>query len=112
LKNNGGTANEVAFTEENGNHHIVNYFLPLIDGRNGSVKQDLVLVNDQSLNVEWLPFAFDPGGWTFCICLKEKGYGEIHLFRMDKIYKESFDFVCKSFDDFIDGLRTEDEAFA
>ena len=111
LKQNGGSAKEIVFTELNGNHHIISYFLPLLEGRNGSVKKDILLVNDERPIVEWLPFGFDPGGWVFCICLKDESYGKIHLFRMDKIYEENFDYVCESFEDFINGLRTEEEAF-
>jgi SMI1-KNR4 cell-wall len=111
LSNNGGRTNEVVFTETNGNHQIINDFLPLTENRNGSIRSLLPLVNDERALIEWLPFGYDPGGWVFCICLKEECYGKIHLFRMDKIYEENFDYVCESFEDFINGLRTEEEAF-
>jgi hypothetical protein len=112
LKNNGGRASEVVFTENNGTHHVVNDFLPLTENRNGSIRSLLPLVNDERPLIEWLPFGYDPGGWVFCICLKDEDYGKIYLFRMDKIYEDNFDYVCNSFEDFINGLRTEDEAFS
>lgn len=112
LKNNGGRSSEIVFTESNGNHHIVNDFLPLTENRNGSIKSLLPLVNDERLIVEWLPFGYDPGGWIFCICLKNECYGKVHLFRMDRIYEENFDYICENFEEFVNGLRTEDEAFS
>jgi hypothetical protein len=69
------------------------------------------------LQVGWgkmLPFAFDPGGWHFCLCLEQgEKYGGIYVNRWtDHLPDEQFLKIADTFQEFIDGLMTEDEAIA
>jgi hypothetical protein len=109
LQKNGGSTKEVIFRESNGNEHYISHFLPLLEGNNGSIKNDIALVNDEKPEINWLPFGFDPGGWTYCISLKKESYGQVFLFRMDKIHEEAFDFIAPSFEEFINNLKPESE---
>lgn len=57
--------------------------------------------------LDWFPLGFDAGDWIYCICLKEEKYGQVYLMRTDEIEEdEAFDFICNSFEEFIDGLQS------
>lgn len=57
----------------------------------------------------WLPFGTDYGDWIYCLCLKPKLYGKVYLMRTDEIDEEdAFDFVCNSFEEFIEGVQPQD----
>lgn len=58
-----------------------------------------------------VPFAFDPGGWHFCLCLDEgDDNGKIIINRWtDHALEEQFLVIADSFEEFINGLKTEDE---
>jgi SMI1-KNR4 cell-wall len=59
---------------------------------------------------QMLPFAFDPGGWHYCLCLNEKDYGCIFVNRWtDHLPEEQFLKIADSFEEFINGLKREDE---
>lgn len=56
-----------------------------------------------------VPFAFDYGGWIFCICLDENDYNSVHIYRFDHKPEEPFLRIANSFEEFIEGLQPESE---
>jgi SMI1-KNR4 cell-wall len=57
-----------------------------------------------------VPFAYDAGGWHFCLCMDEKDYGCIFVNRWtDHLPEEQFLKIADSFEEFINGLKREDE---
>jgi SMI1-KNR4 cell-wall len=54
-----------------------------------------------------IPFAYDPGGWHFCLCMDEgKEYGSIIINRWtDHLPKDQFLKIADSFEEFINGLQ-------
>ncbi len=58
-----------------------------------------------------VPFAYDLGGWHFCLCIDEgANYGKIIVNRWtDHLPEEQFLVIAESFEEFINGLRTEEE---
>lgn len=58
-----------------------------------------------------IPFAFDMGGWHFCLCLDEgSDMGGIIVNRWtDHLPKDQFLKIADNFNDFINGLKTEEE---
>lgn len=65
----------------------------------------------EEYNRKLIPFAYDPGGWHFCLCLDEgNDYGKIIINRWtDHLPEEQFLVIADSFEEFIDGLKREDE---
>ena len=57
-----------------------------------------------------IPFAYDPGGWHFCLCMDEgKDHGAIIINRWtDHLPKEQFLKIADSFEEFINGLKAEE----
>ncbi len=56
-----------------------------------------------------VPFAYDPGGWHFCLCMDEKDFGCIIVNRWtDYSEEEQFLKIADSFEEFIDGLQAEE----
>ena len=59
-----------------------------------------------------VPFAYDPGGWHFCLSFDEDTYGKIIINRWtDHLPEEQFLVIADSFEEFINGLKTEEEVF-
>lgn len=57
-----------------------------------------------------VPFAFDPGGWHFCLSLDEDTFGKIIVNRWtDYSPEEQFVVIANSFEEFINGLKRSDE---
>jgi hypothetical protein len=57
-----------------------------------------------------IPFAYDPGGWHFCLCLDDEYFGTIYINRWtDHLPEEQFLKIADSFEEFINGLHAEDE---
>lgn len=55
-----------------------------------------------------VPFAYDPGGWHFCLNLDEQDFGSILINRWtDHLPEEQFLKIADSFEEFIDGLHAE-----
>ncbi|HEX7904183.1 MAG TPA: SMI1/KNR4 family protein [Chitinophagaceae bacterium] len=65
----------------------------------------------QNYKRKLIPFAYDPGGWHFCLCMDEGvDYGKIIINRWtDHLPKEQFLIIADSFEEFINGLKREDE---
>ncbi|MFN6087991.1 MAG: SMI1/KNR4 family protein [Cyclobacteriaceae bacterium] len=57
-----------------------------------------------------VPFAYDPGGWHFCLCMDEgQDYGAIIINRWtDHLPEEQFLKIADSFEEFINGLKAEE----
>lgn len=56
-----------------------------------------------------LPFAFDPGGWHYCISYEEKTYNKILVNRWtDHLPEDQFIVISNSFEDFINGLYIDE----
>ena len=57
-----------------------------------------------------LPFAHDPGGWHFCLSFDPETFGKIIVNRWtDQKPEDQFLVISNSFEDFITGLRKENE---
>ena len=53
-----------------------------------------------------VPFAYDPGGWHYCLSFDEDTFGKIIVNRWtDHEGKDQFIVIADSFDDFINGLH-------
>ncbi|MDI9882799.1 SMI1/KNR4 family protein [Flectobacillus longus] len=60
-----------------------------------------------------VPFAYDPGGWHFCLSFDKDTYGKIIINRWtDHLPEEQFLVIADTFEEFINGLKTEEEAFS
>ncbi len=56
-----------------------------------------------------LPFAIDPGGWHFCLCMEDKDYGAIYVNRWtDYLPENQFLKISESFEEFINSLKTDE----
>jgi SMI1-KNR4 cell-wall len=57
-----------------------------------------------------VPFAFDGGGWHFCLCMDEGvDFGSIIVNRWtDHLPEEQFLVIADNFEEFINGLKTEE----
>lgn len=64
----------------------------------------------EKYNRRLFPFAFDGGGWHFCLSMDEADYGAIIVNRWtDHLPEEQFLKIADSFEEFINGLKREDE---
>lgn len=55
-----------------------------------------------------VPFAYDGGGWHFCLSFDAETYGKIIINRWtDHLPEEQFLVIANSFDEFINGLQEE-----
>lgn len=57
-----------------------------------------------------LPFAYDPGGWHYCLSFDEETYGKVLVNRWtDHVPEEQFIIIADSFEAFINGLEERKE---
>lgn len=57
-----------------------------------------------------LPFAYDPGGWHYCLSFDKETYGKVLVNRWtDHSPEEQFLIIADSFEDFINGLEERKE---
>ncbi len=55
---------------------------------------------------EWFPFAFDQGGWHFCINMSDHDYGSVYVNRWsDHKPKDQFVKIANSFEEFMNELK-------
>ncbi len=60
-----------------------------------------------------VPFAYDPGGWHFCLSFDEDTYGKIIVNRWtDHAPEDQFIVIADCFEDFINGLQERPEELA
>ncbi|MEY5048986.1 MAG: hypothetical protein RLZZ175_2345 [Bacteroidota bacterium] len=63
----------------------------------------------QEYHRKLVPFAYDPGGWHFCLSFDADTYGKIIINRWtDHLPEEQFLVIADSFEEFINGLQTEE----
>ena len=56
-----------------------------------------------------IPFAYDGGGWHFCLSFDADTYGKIIINRWtDHLPEEQFLVIADSFEEFINGLKAEE----
>jgi len=61
-------------------------------------------------NRKLVPFAYDPGGWHFCLSFDKDTYGKIIINRWtDHLPEDQFLVIADSFEEFINGLKRGDE---
>ncbi|MBK9580663.1 MAG: SMI1/KNR4 family protein [Saprospiraceae bacterium] len=52
-----------------------------------------------------IPFAYDPGGWHFCLSFDEDTFGKVVVNRWsDHLPEDQFIVIADSFEEFINGL--------
>ncbi|MBY0349160.1 MAG: SMI1/KNR4 family protein [Hydrotalea flava] len=109
LKQYGGTSTkEIVFNDK----FWVNFFLPLRSDAGASI-EEIMKGHTATYNENyWIPFAIDSGGWSYCIALKETIKDQIWIDKFDSGEENSFEFVAPSFENFIDNLKTEEDAFS
>jgi len=57
-----------------------------------------------------IPFAYDPGGWHFCLSFDKESYGKIIINRWtDHSPEEQFLVIAENFDEFINSLQISPE---
>lgn len=57
-----------------------------------------------------LPFAFDPGGWHYCLSFEEESFGKVLVNRWsDHAPEDQFVVIADSLEDFINGLEERRE---
>ena len=57
-----------------------------------------------------VPFAFDPGGWHFCLSFDKETYGKVLVNRWtDHSPEDQFIVIANSFEEFINGLKERPE---
>ena len=96
---------ERIFKDEEGTSWEVNQYLEF---------KEMYNLSKEFTSANWgkmLPFAFDPGGWHFCLCLEKEYYGSIFVNRWtDHSREEQFLKIANNFEEFINGLeRNPDE---
>jgi cell wall assembly regulator SMI1 len=100
----GGTRTKESIYDDN--YHI-NIFLPLQYDGHLSIYSTLKGCKDIYGVIEWLPFAIDSGGWTYCIALRDDIKNQVWINADEPVF--DFVFVSDSFESFINKLKTEDE---
>lgn len=100
----GAKVKELIFWDSRNEMWILNAFL--------TISEMLLLFKEFQENYgrQIFPFAFDSGGWHFCLCFDESDYGAIIVNRWtDHLPEEQFLKIADSFEEFINGLKREDE---
>ncbi|CAM3139271.1 SMI1/KNR4 family protein [Flavobacterium frigoris] len=88
-------------------------FLPLLKNRNASVELILPAVRDEEEGIgrnDLIPFATDPGGRPFYVSIGSNDEGVIYYDLVGLGDDEPLRKITNSFEEFINGLKTEEEA--
>jgi len=100
LKHNGGDLSESCSENE----FLLGGFTPI---KYGNAPIEVVyrdLVDDIPSLKGMIPFAYDQGGNSFLLSLKEDDFENIYLYLMDE---EDLAFVCESFEEFLAELTSQ-----
>jgi hypothetical protein len=98
----GSKVKEILFYDKKMELWVINAFFLFSE----AVKLFLEFLN--SYQRRMLPFAYDPGGWHFCICLEKKDFGAIYVNRWtDHLPNEQFVKIAESLIEFVQGLQKE-----
>lgn len=102
-KNNGGIPSVKHFENQR-----IAAFTSIKYGRESGKTETImeVLQLADRLSDKFIPFAFDSGGWYFCINLNDPGYGRIYILP-NGIEDSTPIFLSESFEAFIAGLTAE-----
>ena len=101
------------YTEQNiyfkdGEKYYLDRFFPFSDECELSFQTVFMALGDY-LKKEYLPFANDSGDWQFLVSINKESNGEIFLCRMDEIIPDSLVKMSDSFEEFINGLKRDEE---
>lgn len=110
LKYNGTSTNECVFTTNT--NYIVNSFLPLLENRNASVELMIPIIRSEEEGFgrfDLIPFATDPGGRPFLVSIGREDEGTVYYSIIGFGENEPLRKIAYSFEEFINGLKTEDE---
>jgi hypothetical protein len=104
LEYQGSKVKEILFFDITNEMWVLNSFFELKE-------MDLLFLEFlEAYKRKLIPFAFDPGGWHFCLCMDEKDFGAIIVNRWtDHLPEEQFLKIADSFEEFVNGLKREDE---
>ncbi|AFK05703.1 Cell wall assembly/cell proliferation coordinating protein, KNR4-like protein (plasmid) [Emticicia oligotrophica DSM 17448] len=97
------------YRRESGIFDSINQFLYLDNENKASIKKiyEGHLFYDI---VGFIPFGIDSGGWDYNYSINPDTFGQVWLNKFDSGDEDTLEFVCSSFEKFIDGLITEEEA--
>ncbi|UVM50344.1 SMI1/KNR4 family protein [Pseudomonas sp. B21-015] len=93
LKHNGGDLSE----SSSENDFLLGGFTPIKYGQ-ASIETVYRDSDDVPSLKQMIPFAYDHGGNSFLLSVKEADFGNIYLYLMDE---EDLAFVCESFEEFL-----------
>lgn len=103
LQANGGSPSLRYFEE-----YRISAFLPIKHGEGNTVESKIeILKLAERLPEKYIPFAFDGGGWYFCVDAGETNYGSIYVLPNGLLESEPI-FIVSSFSEFINGLSEEE----
>lgn len=103
LEANGGSPSLRYFEE-----YRISAFLPIKHGEGNTVEGKIeVLTLAERLPEKYIPFAFDSGGWYFCLDTSDTNYGSVYVLPNGMLESEPI-FIVSSFSDFVDGLSEEE----
>lgn len=88
----------------------LSYVCELYSEFNPSIEK-LVNGNQFYKYYDWVPFGIDPGGWVFNLSIANDKFGQVWINKFDSGDDNPFEFVADTFEEFINGLRTEEETF-
>jgi hypothetical protein len=104
LNYQGSKVKEILFFDKQNNLYILNAFFSFAE------MELLYMEFFDKYNRKLIPFAYDPGGWHFCLCMDEDDFGAIYINRWtDHLPNEQFLKIANSFEEFINGLKSEEE---
>lgn len=118
LKNNGGRVegNRYVYSDDQDKEYDVQTFFPIkykrTEGDGLLEEQTLFYCNEKRLIPDnYIVFAMDGGGFPFC-CDIQSGhiyFGNIENYDGDP--EEIMEFICETLEDFINNMKTEEEAY-
>jgi len=95
---------------ERGTYYTISYICELYSEFNPSIEK-LIIGNQFYEYLEWIPLGIDHGGWVFNLSTAHDKFGQVWVNKFDSGDENPFEFVANSLEDFINGLRTEEESF-
>jgi cell wall assembly regulator SMI1 len=95
------------------NHHRiyeVNTIL-FLKKNNAYASIETILEGHKYYGIEgFIPFAIDSGGWDYCVSINPETYGQVWIDKFDSGEDNPMEFVADSFEEFINGLKNEEES--
>lgn len=113
LQYNGSGVEEWIYT--NKTNYVINSFLPLKLDKNSSVEQFLPFIRDKEEGIgrdDLIPFAIDPGGRPFLVSIGSNDERVVYYSTVGMGEETPIRKIANSFEEFINGLQTEEEAFS